>query len=914
MRKNFWNRILPLGMVLILCLSMVIFDVRAGFNEADLEIIWLDPEIQEIGRFTENGLAGFKKKGKVGYLNTRGEIIVPAQFDVGHPFTEHNLAAVGKSTSSGTLLGFINQTGEVVVPLKYEWVNDFLDEITAVLEPNSNQLLSFLGNKGEAYFINQKGEKLMAIDANSYSGFGSGYSWRINRDGETQIINKNFQVVRTLSKKYQGGEVSSMFLKDGFAVIKASTGKGVIDTQGREVIPCRYEEIYYANSRLFFSGFITAKKDGKIMLVDKNGQEYSTYDHYSRYKEGLCAVTKGNKSGFIDLNGDEAIACQYEKVWDFGEGLAGFQAGGQKDSAKIGFINKSGQTVIDPAFENVGVFYQGIVPVKKDGRWGLLKHPLKSFRPVNLAVESVVRQTLGKLTGELTEQDWLKITHLDFSGMDLSDVRGIEKAKNLKEINLSFASLADVTGLEELPDLKTLILKNSKLSKLQLAEIRLQLPKVVFQITQVEITEAAVKNWDTEQNTEALIASAQSIIEKAGKKEVIATGNTYVIDKNLTDESARKAEAVKEQLYAKAGQDNKELGKSLDTTIKLSLKKTEPQMTIKVAENVKELKQVDKLIVELEEAISLELSAEQLAQEMSGSGLEIAVEEVKSSSHQIRQVSDGEFTYLNTVTADGFGGSGESIKSYRIKMKKKNAEAKVGLSLKSPDSPYTAIFRKTATGEEVIGGKYDAKTRKLSVKIGEDGEYYVKQNEKNFADIEQLPKTQKEMIKVLASKGVLKGDEKGQFNPKAGISRSELLTILVRLSYVYDDTAVSNFLDVKAGSWYYPFVSSGQKIGVINGYPDNTFKPANPVGAAEMAKMNMMMLVYKKGYHFPKDEYLYLNKIAKGSNIPVWAMGYIAMAEREGMLLKTGSGLYDGTKMMSREEAAEMLYRLWEKM
>lgn len=447
----------------------------------------------------------------------------------------------------------------------------------------------------------------------------------------------------------------------------------------------------------------------------------------------------------------------------------------------------------------------------------------------------------------------------------------------------------------------------------QIDSLSLELPKAEWMWKKVTITNAAVKNWNTAQTGDNLTGSAESIIAEAGKQELKVADSTVVINKKLTETGLIKAEAVKEQLYAKAAIENKELNKSLDTVVKIEVnhaQKDWTEMTIRIEKDVEQLKEMDRLVIDVDSDISLEISNEQLQDNIAANDFEITIEEVKGDT--------GVLPYFLQDKREnqrvGFGGSGEKTKRYQIKMKKKQEGAQIGLSLRSPDNPYTAIFRKTATGEEVIGGKYDAKTRKLSVKIGQDGEYYVKKNEKNFVDIEGLPKAQKEMIKVLASKGVLKGNEKGFFNPKAGISRSELLTILVRLSYVYDEQAVSSFSDVKAGSWYYPYVSSGQKIGVVNGYWDNTFKPKDLVGAAEMAKMNTMILVHKKRYRFPQKNDPYLEKLAKNSNIPTWAVRYIAMAEREGFLLKTGNGVYDGAKTLTRGEAAEMLYRLWEKL
>lgn len=335
--------------------------------------------------------------------------------------------------------------------------------------------------------------------------------------------------------------------------------------------------------------------------------------------------------------------------------------------------------------------------------------------------------------------------------------------------------------------------------------LNVELPKTELMWKKIAITNAAVKNWNTAQIGDNLTGSAESIIAEAGKQERKVADSTVVINKMLTETGLIKAEAVKEQLYAKAAIENKELNKSLDTVVKIEVnhaQKDWTEMTIRIEKDVEQLEEMDRLVIDVDSDISLEISNEQLQDNIAANDFEITIEEVK-------------------------GGTG--VLPYFLLDTRENQ--RVG-----------------------FGGRYDAKTRKLSAKIGQDGEYYVKKNEKNFADIEGLPKAQKEMIKVLASKGVLKGNEKGFFNPKAGISRSELLTILVRLSYVYDEQAVSSFSDVKAGSWYYPYVSSGQKIGVVNGYWDNTFKPKDLVGAAEMAKMNTMILVHKKRYRLPQKK------------------------------------------------------------
>lgn len=535
----------------------------------------------------------------------------------------------------------------------------------------------------------------------------------------------------------------------------------------------------------------------------------------------------------------------------------------------------------------------------------------QSDLPVNVeklsdALEAAARRELGKFSGELTDSDWLSLTKLDLSGQHLTSLGGLEKARNLEQLDLSFAQVDDILVLSLMPGQRTVTLKNSNIAENQVKQVQRKQPQTKFRILTVSISDSKVKLWNTNQIGDELVTSAEEIIAEAGRQHLGTMTGPFIINKPLAKSGAQKAEAIKEQLNAKAALERRELPRNLETIVRvtLTMPKNQTSAVIRLAENVKEVTEMDRLIIEVQSDIAIELSAEDLQDAMTDD-MEIEITEVKAGA-KISLPADQVYA---------FGGDTKKSKTYQIKMKKNKKSSKVGVSLKTDADPYNALCRKDASGkEEVVGGKYDSRTKKLSAKISDDGEYYVRKNEKNFADIEGLPAKEKEIIKILASKGILQGSSNGQFMPNETVKRSEILTILVRMSYSYDGGAASKFFDVAKNAWYYPYVSSGVKLGVVNGYPDNSFKPGNSVGAAELAKMNSMMLVYKKGYHFPKELQKYLAKLAQNSNVPTWAKTYIAMAEREGFLLKAANGFYDGGQAMTRKQAAEMLYRLYEKL
>ena len=96
-------------------------------------------------------------------------------------------------------------------------------------------------------------------------------------------------------------------------------------------------------------------------------------------------------------------------------------------------------------------------------------------------------------------------------------------------------------------------------------------------------------------------------------------------------------------------------------------------------------------------------------------------------------------------------------------------------------------------------------------------------------------------VKTLASLGMMDGYPDGTFRPDEPITRAEFAT--VGLAFAYDPLdADCSYYDVSASAWYHTYVAQATTYGWIGGYPDNTFRPGNNITRVEVCVIVNNML------------------------------------------------------------------------
>lgn len=107
-----------------------------------------------------------------------------------------------------------------------------------------------------------------------------------------------------------------------------------------------------------------------------------------------------------------------------------------------------------------------------------------------------------------------------------------------------------------------------------------------------------------------------------------------------------------------------------------------------------------------------------------------------------------------------------------------------------------------------------------------------------FSDDNAIPQYARSAIETLAAQEIMKGNDDGSFAPDRPINRAEFCKIVSLATQIEIKIPnIANFPDVPKNTWFFPYVESLKTAGWIDGYPDGTFRPGDPINRAEIAKI-----------------------------------------------------------------------------
>lgn len=326
----------------------------------------------------ENGIALYRKASRTGVIDTDGKIIVPPQYD--ELIIDGNRFRARLDISAKNRWVILDSQAKQLTEKLYEEIGPFNGKFYPVK------------NRGYWGAINSDGEEIITCVHDSLVQ-ESNNNVVVRFKGQYGVINldEHWKVTPQPHLLKVLTEEAYLEFSDKTTFLKTFAGDIIYFSDN----PLQYEN-GYLREQLSSGAHWLINMNG--IIIDRSNQPVMA-DIVLSPTEGLQAIRKDGKFGFIDNVGRLRIANRYEEARPFSEGLAAIRIRG-----KWGFIDHQEHLVIQPVYDHTGDFVNGKAIVKMDGLSGLIDVSGKVIIPVrydevklNEKNRFVVRQ--GKMYG-----------------------------------------------------------------------------------------------------------------------------------------------------------------------------------------------------------------------------------------------------------------------------------------------------------------------------------------------------------------------------------------------------------------------------------------------------------------------------------------------------------------------------------
>ncbi|MDD4170120.1 MAG: S-layer homology domain-containing protein, partial [Desulfotomaculaceae bacterium] len=160
-----------------------------------------------------------------------------------------------------------------------------------------------------------------------------------------------------------------------------------------------------------------------------------------------------------------------------------------------------------------------------------------------------------------------------------------------------------------------------------------------------------------------------------------------------------------------------------------------------------------------------------------------------------------------------------------------------------------------------------------------------------------------QQIREGINEGVIEGYPDGTFRPDNYVTRAEFVTLVNRF-FGFIEKAEINFNDVSSTDWFYEEIAKGVKAGSITGYPDGSMRPNNYISCEEAAAI----LTKLHNLQIPEN-FDAINKFDDFNLIPEWSKQYINAVVVNCLMIGYPDNTLRPARFISRAETVVMLLR-----
>ena len=292
-----------------------------------------------------------------GYANSKGEVVIPAQYSKCYKFSSDGLATIYDSAKRQYY--FIDTKGQTLTTE----ISGFklMDGLGLDVSGFNNGLVPV--KVGEKWgYMNSSGKLTIQAKYDKVTDFNEGYATAVWA-GQPIILDVKGTEIPVAAEAVDLKEFSGKYVPFRTADRKF----GFMGIDGKVAVPAQYESVGYFSGGLAWAkdadrklGYINSKGEWVIKPQFTAGKEFDKESGYARVKEG-------EQWAYVSKTGEILRVTDTHTYGDFSNGLAE----GKKDE-KVGFFNTKGVWVIAPQFEGVRDFKNGFAAAKLNGKWGFI--------------------------------------------------------------------------------------------------------------------------------------------------------------------------------------------------------------------------------------------------------------------------------------------------------------------------------------------------------------------------------------------------------------------------------------------------------------------------------------------------------------------------------------------------------------
>ncbi len=392
----------------------------------------------EIGMF-ENGVSYVSKGGRYGYVDQKGKEIIPCIFTAVGSFNSYGLVWVNNGGSFGDessgivggLFGVYNREGKVVLPVKYRQLGYF----DSSRSTDGNPYAKFRSLAGFDY-----GNSRYSADVENRTLMkNKGLEWVAKSCGcfdvhePVPFVAEPFCILDMqvgncfLFTNSTNNPHPSMLKGEKIYTDETMRGEnkwGIADANGNIVLPLDKFDFCYNPSegyvpvvkiekgiytinyfniethKLQFPNYLRTLSvapvcGGKVMIVDESGCQFmdmegnrigELYDAILPSKDAdIYTVYKNSLFGIIDKHGKELVPISFRLISTAQEGLVSFVSDGANGKPSYGYMDMSGNQIVEPMFSSVYHFENGTAMVRQGDKYGCIDNKGKMVFPCRYA-------------------------------------------------------------------------------------------------------------------------------------------------------------------------------------------------------------------------------------------------------------------------------------------------------------------------------------------------------------------------------------------------------------------------------------------------------------------------------------------------------------------------------------------------